>query len=250
VLKGKVVRPRLRTNTQEQQTLMAAWQGIPWKKVHRHVFRLQKRMYQATQRGDVRTVHTLQNLLTKSWYARLLAVRRVTQDNRGKHTAGIDGVKSFTPSQRWRLAGQLQLTRTATPLRRTWMPKRGSPDKRPLGMPTQHERARQTLVRQALEPEWEAKLSAHCYGFRPGRSCWDAIAAVFHRIKFRPQYLLQVDIAKGFDRIEHSALLAKLQAPAGIRRQVRAWLRSGIMEADTFTPTTAGTPQGGAASPL
>ena len=223
-------------------TLMAAWQDIPWTKVQRHVFRLQKRIYQATQRGDVRTVHKLQNLLTKSWYARLLAVRRVTQDNRGRHTAGIDGVKSLTPPQRWRLAGQLQLNRTATPLRRTWIPKSGSAtEKRPLGIPTQFERARQTLVRQALEPEWEARLSAHFYGFRPGRSCWDAIAAVFHRIKFRPQHLLKVDISKCFDRIDHSALLAKLQAPPGIRRQIRAWLRSGIMEADTFTPTTAGT---------
>src|SRR5262245_16514870 len=180
--------PRRRAKTQDQQTLMAAWHAIPWKKVHRHVFRLQKRIYQATRRGDVRTVHKLQNLLSNSWYARLLAVRRGTQDNRGRHTAGIDGVKSLTPAQRWRLAGQLRLTSTATPLRRTWIPKRGSPEKRPLGIPTQHERARQTLVRQVLEPEWEAKLSPHTYGFRPGRSCWDAIAAVFHRIKFRPQY--------------------------------------------------------------
>ena len=119
-----------------------------------------------------------------------------------------------------------------------------------MGIPTQHDRAQQTLVRQAIEPEWEAKLSAHFYGFRPGRSGWDAIAAVFHRIKFRPQHLLKVDIAKCFDRIDRSALLAKLQAPPGIRRQVRAWLRSGIMETDTFTPTTAGTPQGGTVSPL
>jgi RNA-directed DNA polymerase len=229
---------------------MAAWQDIPWQKAQRHVFHLQKRIYQATQRGDVRTVHKLQNLLSKSWYARLLAVRRVTQDNRGKHTAGIDGVKSLLPPQRVRLADQLRLTSTATPLRRTWIPKPGSADKRPLGIPTLHERARQTLVRQALEPEWEAKLSPHTYGFRPGRSCWDAIAAVFHRIKFRPQHMLKVDIAQCFDRLDHAALLRKLHAPPGIRRQVRAWLRSGIMEADTFTPTTAGTPQGGTVSPL
>ena len=122
--------------------------------------------------------------------------------------------------------------------------------KLPLGIPTQHERARQTLVRQALEPQWEAKLSPHTYGFRPGRSCWDAIAAVFHRIKFRPQYMLKVDISQCFDCLNHAALLAKLQAPPGIRRQIRAWLRSGIIEADTFTPTTAGTPQGGSCSPL
>ena len=202
---------------------MAAWQAIPWQKVHRHVFRLHKCMYQATHRGHVSTVHTLQNLLRKSWYARLLAVRRVSQDNRGKHTAGVDGTKLLTPSQRLRLAGQLYLTSKATPLRRTWIPKRGSPEKRPLGIPTQHERARQTLVRQVLEPEWEAKCSPHTYGFRPGRSCWDAIAAVVHRITLRPQYLLKGDSAKRFDRIDHSAFLATLHAPPHIRRHVRAW---------------------------
>jgi len=204
---------------------MAAWQAIPWKKVHRHVFRLQKRIYQATQRGNVRTARKLQNLLVKSWYARLLAVRRISQDNRGKNTAGIDGVKSLTPAGRWRLAQSLRLNDRASPLRRTWIPKRGSAtEKRPLGIPTQHDRAQQTLVRQALEPEWEAKLSPHTYGFRPGRSCWDAIAAIFHAIRFRPQYALKLDIAKCFDRIDHGALVAKTQVSAPIRRQLRAWL--------------------------
>ena len=140
---------------------MAAWQDIPWKKVHRHVFRLQKRRYRATQRGEVRTVRQLQNLLSKSWYARLLAGRRVTQENKGRQTAGIAGVKSLQPPKRLRLAHELTLDDTATPLRRMWIPKRGTPEKRPLGIPTRHERARQTWVRQALEPEWEAKLSAH-----------------------------------------------------------------------------------------
>jgi RNA-directed DNA polymerase len=223
MLKGKVVRPRQRAKTQDPKDLMAAWQEIPWTKVQRHVFRLQKRIDQATQRGDVRTVRKLQNLMTKSWYARLLAVRRVTQDHRGKHTAGIDGAKSLTPPQRWRLAHKLKLEGKATPLRRMWIPKRGTSEKRPLGIPTQQERARQTLVRQALEPPWEANLSAHWYGFRPGRSCHDAIMAIFHRIRYRPQYVLKVDIATCFDRIDHAALLAKLQAPSGIRRHVRAW---------------------------
>jgi RNA-directed DNA polymerase len=177
-------------------------------------------------------------------------VRRVTQDNRGKHTAGIDGVQSLPPPQRWWLAPELRLNGKATPLRRTWIPTRDSPEKRPLGIPTQHERARQTLVRQALAPEWEAKLAAHTYGFRPGRSCWEAIAAVFHCIKVRPQYRLNVDIAKCVDRIDHRVLLAKFHAPPGIRRHVRAWRRSGIMEDDAFSPTRAGTPQGGSVSPL
>jgi RNA-directed DNA polymerase len=230
---------------------MAAWQGIPWQKVQRHVFRLQKRIYRATQRGQVRTARKLQKLLVKSWDARLLAVRRVTQDNRGKQTAGIDGVKSLTPAGRWRLATKIRLDGKATPLRRTWIPKRGTAnEKRPLGIPTQHERARQTLVRQVLEPEWEAKLSPHTYGFRPGRSCWDAIEAIFNRIKARPQYALRVDIAKCFDRIGHEALLAKTQASPIIRRQLKAWLKAGILADGRLSPTTAGTPQGGSVSPL
>ena len=240
---------RQRAKTQGQ-SLMVAWQGIPWKQVQRHVFRLQKRMYRATQQGRVRIARKLQKLLVKSWYARLLAVRRISQDNRGKHTAGIDGVKSLTPVGRWRLAKAIRLDGKATPLRRTWIPKRGSTEKRPLGIPTQYERARQTVVRQALEPEWEAKLSPHTYGFRPGRSCWDAIGALFNSIRFRPQYALKVDIAKCFDRIDHKALLAKTNASPVIRRQLKAWLKAGILEKDQFYPTTAGTPQGGSISPL
>src|SRR5919106_6215340 len=136
MLKGKAMSQRQRAKTQGL-SLKVAWQGIPWKKVQRHVFRLQKRMYQATQRGDVRTVHKLQKLLVKSWYAWLLAVRPITQDNRGKHTAGIDGAKSLTAPQRWRLANEMHLDGQATALRRIWIPKRGSAtEKRPLGIPT------------------------------------------------------------------------------------------------------------------
>jgi len=229
---------------------MVAWQDIPWKHIHRHVFRLQKRIYRATQRGTVRTARKLQKLLMKSWYARLLAARRVTQDNRGKHTAGIDGVKSLPPPKRMALAKELRLDGKAVPLRRTWIPKPGSLEKRPLGIPTQGDRARQTLVRQALEPEWEARLAPHTYGFRPGRSCLDAIEAIFNVIRFRAQYALKVDIAKCFDRINHEALLAKTQASPRIRRQLKAWLTAGILEEDHLFPTTAGTPQGGSISPL
>src|SRR5207302_2141643 len=128
---------RQRAKTQGQ-SLMVAWQDIPWKQVHRHVFRLQKRIYRATQRGDVRTAHKLQKLMIKSWYARLLAVRRISQDNRGKKTAGIDGVQSLTPAGRWRLVNTICLDGKATPLRRTWIPQHGATlDKRPLRLPTQ-----------------------------------------------------------------------------------------------------------------
>jgi RNA-directed DNA polymerase len=170
----------------------------------------------------------------------------MTQDNRGKHTAGIDGAKTLTPPQRWRLANTLHLAGTATALRRIWIPKRGSrTEKRPLGIPTQADRARQTVVRQALEPAWEATLSPHTSGFRPGRSCPDAIGAIFTAIRFRPPYALKLDIAKCCDRIDHQALLAKVQAPPRIRRQLQAWLTAGIFDDGHLSPTTAGTPQGG-----
>ncbi len=111
---------------------MYAWQAIPWRKVERAVFKLQQRIYRASRRGDRKTVHKLQRLLAKSWSAKLLATRRVTQDNRGKRTAGVDGVKSLTPPQRLVLAQRLTLPRKASPVRRVWIPKPGTTDLRPL----------------------------------------------------------------------------------------------------------------------
>ena len=110
---------------------MYAWQDIPWHKVERAVFKLQQRIYRASRHGDVKTVHTLQRLLMKSWYAKLLATRRVTQDNRGKRTAGVDGVKSLTPPQRLRLAQTLSLSPQVQPVRRVWIPKPRTTEHRP-----------------------------------------------------------------------------------------------------------------------
>ena len=103
-----------------------AWQDIPWRKIERAVFKLQQRIYRASRRGDVKTVHKLQRLLLKSWYAKLLATRRVTQDNRGRRTAGVDGVKSLTPPRRLRLAQTLSLSPKTQPVRRVWIPKSGT----------------------------------------------------------------------------------------------------------------------------
>ena len=115
-------------------------------------------------------MHSLQRLLLTSKSAKLLAVRRVTQLNRGKKTAGVDGVKSLNPNQRQRLANELKLNDKSSPVRRIWIPKPGKPDKRPLGIPTMADRARQALVKLALEPQWEAKFEPNNYGFRPARS--------------------------------------------------------------------------------
>jgi len=114
---------------------MYAWQDLPWRKIERAVFKLQHRIYRASRRGDVKTVHKLQHLLLQSWYAKLLATRRVTQDNRGKRTAGVDGVKALPPPQRLTLAHRLHLPFKAAPVRRVWIPKPGTAEKRPLGIP-------------------------------------------------------------------------------------------------------------------
>jgi RNA-directed DNA polymerase len=232
---------------------MYEWNTIPWAQAERAVFKLQKRIYQASQRGETQTVHKLQRLLMKSRWACLLAVRRVTQDNQGKKTAGVDGVKSLTAPQRLALAQQLQnapLVPKSPPVRRVWIPKPGTTEQRPLGIPVMEQRARQALVKLALEPEWEARFEPNSYGFRPGRSAHDAIEAIFTGIRAKAKYVLDADIAKCFDRINHAALLAKLQTFPKLRQVIKAWLQAGIMEGGTLFPSSEGVPQGGVVSPL
>ncbi|MEH2424875.1 MAG: group II intron reverse transcriptase/maturase [Nostoc sp.] len=237
------------SNTQSQK-LMVEWHKINWRKLERNVYKLQKRIYQASARGDVKAYRRLQKTLMKSWSARALAVRRVTQDNQGKKTAGVDGVKSLTPKQRLELTQKLNLGTKVSPTRRVWIPKPGTEEKRPLGIPTMKDRALQALVKLTLEPEWEARFEPNSYGFRIGRSCHDAVDAIFNAIKLKPKFVLDADISKCFDRIDQKALLRKLNTSPTIRRQVRAWLKAGVMDGKQLFPTSEGTPQGGVISPL
>lgn len=227
-----------------------AWKDLPWRAIERRCFKLQTRIYRASERGDTQAVHNLQRLLMKSWSAKCLAVRRVTQDNRGKKTAGVDGVASLTPSQRLALVQDLSLHRTARPVRRVWIPKPHGTEQRPLGIPVMHDRAAQALVKLALEPEWEARFEPNSYGFRPGRSAHDAIGVIHTIVASMDRYCLDADIRKCFDRIDQTALLQKLTTTSTIRRAIRAWLRAGVMEGSSLFPTEAGTPQGGVISPL
>ncbi|MEO1375857.1 MAG: group II intron reverse transcriptase/maturase [Cyanobacteria bacterium J06635_10] len=234
------------------------WNKIPWRKLERKLFKLQKRIYQASQRGDVKTVHKLQRLLASSWSAKCIAVRKVSQDNQGKKTPGIDGVKSLSTAARLNLVKIIKFGHKATPTRRVWIPKPETVDseawhesaiKRPLGIPTIYDRALQALTKLVLEPEWEAKFESHSYGFRPGRSCHDAVKAIFGEIR-KPKYVLDADISKCFDRINHKALLDKLDTNPKTRRQIKAWLKSGVLDGKVLFPTLEGTPQGGCISPL
>src|SRR5919202_833725 len=129
------------SNTQSQQ-LMVEWHKINWRKLERQVYKLQKRIYRASQRGDVKALRRLQKTLMKSWSARALAVLRVTHDNTGKKTAGVDGQKSLSPTARLKLVNNLKLGSKVSPTRRVWIPKPGTEEKRPLGIPTMKDRAR------------------------------------------------------------------------------------------------------------
>ncbi|MEO1374582.1 MAG: group II intron reverse transcriptase/maturase [Cyanobacteria bacterium J06635_10] len=226
------------------------WKHLNWVKLERRVYKLQKRIYKASVRGDVKAARRLQKTLMKSWSGKCLAVRKVTQDNQGKKTAGVDGVKSLTPKQRVALIANLNLGSKVQPTRRIWIPKPGKDEKRPLGIPTIHDRALQTLVKQAIKPEWEAKFESNSFGFRPGRSCHDAIEAIYLSIRQKPKFVLDADITKCFDKINHSKLLEKLNTSPSIRRQIRAWLRAGVVDNQHFQETLEGTPQGGVISPL
>lgn len=226
------------------------WKAVPWKSFERQVFKLQKQIYRASQRGDVKAVHRLQRLLMRSWAAKCLAVRKVTQDNRGKKAAGVDGVKDLAPAQRLDLARTLRLQPKVHPVRRVWIPKPGKAEHRPLGIPTMRDRAAQTLVRLALAPEWEARFEPNSDGFRPGRSCHDALEAIFNGVRSKAKYVLDADIAACFDRIAHAPLLHKLGTFPTLRRVIRAWLKAGVLEGTALFPTDEGAPQGGSLSPL
>ena len=233
-----------------QAELRYEWETIPWRKLEKTVFKLQKRIYQASLDGKNKLVHKLQRLLLKSHSAKLLATRKVTQDNRGKKTPGVDGITAIKPEERLELANELNLSKKPQPTRRVWIPKPGKKEKRPLGIPTIADRALQALGKMALEPEWEAKFEENSYGFRPGRSCHDAIEAIFCNINRKRAYVLDADIAGCFDNINHDALLEKLQTFPTFRKIIRNWLKAGVIDKNAFHNTESGTPQGGTISPL
>lgn len=235
------------------------WNGVNWAKVQAYVRRVQNRIYKARKKGDITLVHELQQLLVKSKAAKLLAVRQVTTLNKGKKTAGVDKQIVTTVVQKSRLVRRLSLDGEALPIRRVWIPKPGKAEKRPLGIPSILDRAKQSLAKLALEPEWEAIFEPNSYGFRPGRRAHDAIEAIFLGLRHNtPKWVFDADIRKCFDEIDHSALLKKLNTYPAMERQIAAWLKAGIMEGYANTPkdyesathNTKGTPQGGTISPL
>ncbi len=230
-----------------------------WAKVRKRVSRMQHRIFKAKHKGLAKTVISLQIKLIKSLDARLLSVLQVTTYNKGLKTAGVDRQIITNSETKLEMALGLELDGKAKPIRRIWIPKPGKTENRPLGIPTIMDRAKQQLATLALEPEWEAVFEPNSYGFRKGRSCHDAIEAIFLNLRHnRPKYVYDTDIRKCFDKIDHSALLRKLNTFPAMERQVESWLKAGIMEGyankpkehDLVIVNIMGTPQGGIISPL
>ncbi len=186
--------------------------------------------------------------------ARLLAVRRVTEENQGKHTAGVDGVKSLTPQEQLTMASTIHPRywnhQPPMPVRRVWIPKPGTAERRPLAILPMIDRCKQALVKLALEPEWEMRFEAHSYGFRPGRGTHDAIAAILVAIERHPTFVFDADIEEAFDHLNQAVVLDKLQTFPALRQAINAWLTAGVMDGNTYFPSETGIAQGGVLSPL
>ncbi len=230
------------------------WYSIDWAQVEADVVRLRQRIFTASRAGDLKRVRNLQKLMLRSRANALLSVRRVTEVNAGRKTAGIDGTIVVTAPGKVFLADRVQrhdASWTPKPVKRVYIAKANG-KQRPLGIPVIFDRALQAHVAGALEPEWEARFEPKSYGFRPGRGCQDAISAIFLTVKGknpRRCWVLDADLAAAFDRIDHSHLLAALGTfPA--RELVEQWLKAGVVDKGRFAPTEEGTPQGGVVSPL
>mmetsp|Transcript_24364 Transcript_24364/g.67511 ORF Transcript_24364/g.67511 Transcript_24364/m.67511 type:complete len:574 (+) Transcript_24364:576-2297(+) len=229
------------------------WNEIKWGNSYKLVRRLQGRIFKASQSNDKQLVWHLQQRMIRSPHAKLVAVHKVTTLNKGKNTPGIDGFIPTTPRMKLKLASKLQLNGKAALVKRVWIPKPGKTEKRPLGIPTIQDRAKQALALLAIEPEWEAKFEPNSYGFRPGRSCHDAIEAIFSNLHQNVDKLVfDADIRKCFDEINHSALINKIKTFPLMENQINAWLKVGIMDEYANIPrdNIKGTPQGGIISPL
>jgi RNA-directed DNA polymerase len=243
--------------SESMSNLAITWSAIDWIQTQVNVRKLQNRIYEAKLAGDTKRVQWLQKFLTGSLDARFIAVRQVTVLNKGKSTAGVDKQLVTTNEQRVKLALELKIDGYAGPIRRVWIPKPGKTEKRPLGIPTIKDRAKQALAKLALEPEWEAIFEPNSYGFRPGRGCHDAIEAIYLGLHHQtPKWVFDADIRKCFDRINHTALLEKLATYPEMKRQIAAWLKAGVMEGYANSPKShleyshEGTPQGGVISPF
>ena len=229
--------------------LKIQWKDIDWKTVTDNVNRLQVRITKAVNQGNRHSVKRLQYLLTHSFYAKLLAIKKVTQ-NKGTRTAGIDGEKWTAPEAKMNATLNLSDTKyKAKPLRRVYIEKYGKTEKRPLSIPTMHDRAMQALYALALNPVAETTADRASFGFRKNRSTHDACAQAFNCLSKMnsARWVLEGDIKGCFDNINHEWLLDNIPMDKSILKQ---FLKAGFVYNRHLNPSKSGTPQGGIISPI
>ncbi len=238
-----------RVNGQAEQ--LTDWSQINWQQVNKLIRNLQRRIFRARKLGQFKQLRRLQKLLLKSYANLLSSVRQITQINQGKNTPGVDKEVIKTPEGRVKLVNNWKMPHTS-PTRRVFIPKSNG-KKRPLGIPTVKDRVMQNIVKNYLEPEWEAIFEAHSYGFRTGRSCHDAIAQVFNRTRSGKlgdnKWILDADIKGCFDNLAHESILKSIKSTPG-EKLIGKWMKAGYVYEGIHHLTNTGTPQGGVISPL
>ncbi|MFF4625838.1 reverse transcriptase N-terminal domain-containing protein [Nonomuraea jabiensis] len=207
------------------------WNAVDWRAAEDRVRRLRQRIFAATRAGDHKRVRSLQKLMLRSLSNTLISVRQVTERNAGRLTPGVDGRIALSAADKERLVIEIHRSpRRARPVRRVFIPKANG-KLRPLGIPVIADRAQQARVRNALEPEWEARFEPKSYGFRPGRGCHDAIEAIYQVVKGRDpkrQWILDADLQGAFDHIDHDYLLGQLGAFVGVRPRMSLGVRPDV----------------------